>query len=92
MLHFPGGIALGVDVGDLLQLESAFERDRVVDAAAEEQRVLDVMEAAGERFIDSVVGEHRLELPGETQQLLHEAAGGAFVEPTVSPGRGASRG
>ena len=35
----PAGIALGVDVGDLLQLEGALERDRVVDAAAQVQEV-----------------------------------------------------
>ena len=28
VLHLAGGISLGVDVGDLLQLERAFERDR----------------------------------------------------------------
>ena len=39
VLHLAGRIALGVDVRDLLQLERAFERDRVVDAAAEEQEV-----------------------------------------------------
>jgi hypothetical protein len=27
VLHLGGGIALGVDVGDFLQLERAFERD-----------------------------------------------------------------
>jgi hypothetical protein len=26
-------IALGVDIGDLLELQSAFERDREIDAA-----------------------------------------------------------
>ena len=39
VLHLAGRIALGVDVGDLLQLERALERDRVVDAAAEVQEV-----------------------------------------------------
>ena len=40
VLELAGGVGLGVDVGDLLQLQRAFHRDRVVDAAAEEQRVL----------------------------------------------------
>ena len=39
VLHLAGRIALGVDVGDLLQLQRAFERDRVVDAAAEVEEV-----------------------------------------------------
>ena len=39
VLHLAGRIALGVDVRDLLQLERAFERDRIVDAAAEVEKV-----------------------------------------------------
>src|ERR1700730_7481921 len=39
MLHLPGGIALGVDVGDLFELERPFERDRVMDPAAQEEEV-----------------------------------------------------
>ena len=42
VLHLAGGVALGVDVGDLLELERAFEGDGVVDAAAEEEEVVDV--------------------------------------------------
>ena len=39
VLEFAGGIRLGVDVGDFFQLQRAFLRHRVVQAAAEEQRV-----------------------------------------------------
>jgi hypothetical protein len=35
MLHLARGIAFGVDVGDLLELECAFERQRIGEAAAE---------------------------------------------------------
>ena len=51
VLELARGIGLGVDVGDLLQLERAFERDRVVDAAPEEQRVLALGEALGPAWI-----------------------------------------
>ena len=34
VLHLAAGIALGVDVGDLLQLQRAFQRDREGRAAA----------------------------------------------------------
>ena len=44
VLHLAGRVALGVDVGDLLQLERALERDRVVDPAAEEQEVAALVE------------------------------------------------
>jgi hypothetical protein len=40
VLEFAGRVGLGVDVADLLELERAFQRDRVVQAAAQEQRVL----------------------------------------------------
>ena len=43
MLHLAGGVALGVDVGDLLQLQGAFERQRIGGAAAE------IEDIAGER-------------------------------------------
>ena len=42
VLHLGGGHALGVDVADFLQLQRAFQRDRIVIAAAEEQPVLAV--------------------------------------------------
>jgi hypothetical protein len=45
VLEFAGRVGLGVDVGDFLELQRAFQGDRVVVAAAEEQRVLLVGEA-----------------------------------------------
>jgi hypothetical protein len=46
VLELAGRVGLGVDVGDFLELERAFQRDRVVQPAAEEQRVV----LAGELF------------------------------------------
>jgi len=40
LFHFAGGIAFGVDVGNFLKFEGAFERDRVVNAASEVQENL----------------------------------------------------
>ena len=48
MLHLSGGVALGVDVADLLELERALEGDGVVDAAAQEEEVVGGVEDAGE--------------------------------------------
>ena len=50
VLHLAGGITLGVNVGDLLQLERAFERDRIVDAAAEIEEVGAVVELRRDLF------------------------------------------
>jgi hypothetical protein len=46
VLHLGGGHALGVDVGDFLELERAFEGGRVVVAAAEEEPVLSIDSSA----------------------------------------------
>jgi hypothetical protein len=40
VLELAGRVGLGVDVADLLELERAFQRDRVVQPAAQEERVL----------------------------------------------------
>ena len=39
MLHLAGGVALGVDVGDFLELERAFEGDGEVNAASEIEEI-----------------------------------------------------
>ena len=39
VLHFAGGIAFGVDVGNFFQFERAFEGDGVVDAASEVEKI-----------------------------------------------------
>ena len=57
VLHLAGGVAFGVDVGDLLELEGAFEGDGVVDAAAEEEEVVGGVEDFGELFALGVEGE-----------------------------------
>ena len=74
VLHLARRIAFGVDVGDFLQLERAFERDRVVDAAAEEQEVGAVVEPLGHlldgrRRLDRLLDDLR-----QLQQLLDVAA------------------
>ncbi len=48
MLHFAGGVALGVDVGNFLELERAFEGDGEMDAATEVEKIARVGEAGGE--------------------------------------------
>ena len=39
VLHFAGGVAFGVNVGNFLELQRAFERDRVVDAARQIEKI-----------------------------------------------------
>ena len=50
MLHLGGRVALGVDVGDLLELERPLEGDREEGQAPEEEEVGVVGVAPGDRL------------------------------------------
>src|SRR5579863_3345415 len=60
VLHLSGRITLSVNVRDFLQLQRAFERDREVHAAAEEQKISCAKQALHQLVIDGVVTENRL--------------------------------
>ena len=72
--HLAGRVALGVDVGDLLQLERALERDRVVDAAPQVEEVRGPVEALGDLPDDRIGPEHVLHQDRELRQRLDDAA------------------
>ena len=63
-----------MDVGNLFQLQGPFERDREMDAAAEEQKIGGPKQLAPQLFVHGVAREHSLELAGNPQQLLNKAA------------------
>jgi hypothetical protein len=50
VLHFAGGIALGVNIRDLFEFEGAFERDGIVDTAAKIEEVRVAEELASSRL------------------------------------------
>ena len=79
MLHLAGRIALGVDVGDLLQLQRAFERDRIVDAAPEVEEVAALVEALGDLLGERLALERLLEQQRQLRQRLE-------VRPRLRPG------
>ncbi len=83
MLHFAGRVALGVNVGDFLQLQRAFECDGEMLAATEEKEIGGAVEFPPQRFVDRVVRQHGLQLAGNSQRLLHQAARGALVQTPV---------
>src|SRR5205823_12949699 len=62
VLHLAARVALGVDVGNLLELQRPLEGDRVLEAAPEVEEALRVRELAGQR------GDAAVQLEG----LLHE--------------------
>src|SRR5688500_4362191 len=61
VLHFTGGITLGVDIADLLQLQRTLERDRKIYSPAEVQKIL-YAEKLLRQFFDRV---------GLVQKLFH---------------------
>ena len=61
VLHLGGGVALGVDVADLLELQSPLERDREVKVAAQEQGTSSRCDRLGGRL------DQRLQLEDFTQ-------------------------
>ena len=63
VLHLARRVAFGMDVGDLFELQRAFEGDRVVDAAPEVEEVAALVEAPGdllgERLASSLLDQQR---------------------------------
>ena len=95
VLHLAGRVALGVDVRDLLQLERALERDRVLAAAAEEEHVArggaalrDRHSAASWRIICSIQEEvaQRLEVPARRVGGERAAQAAELHGEEVEPG------
>ena len=70
MLHLAGGVAFGVDVGDFLQLQRAFQRDGEVNAAAEEEEILHPLVDARQLVGLLVAAQHGFQHAGQPAQLL----------------------
>ena len=68
VLHLAGRVALGVDVRDLLQLQRAFERDRIVDAAPEIEKVAALVEPLRDLLGDRLALERLLEQQRQLRQ------------------------
>ena len=72
VLEFARGIALGVDVGDFLELERAFERDRIAGAAAEIEHVVALGEVARQLLDLRFKSERFRQMPRHLDQRMHE--------------------
>ena len=90
MLQLAGGVAFGMDVGDLFQLERAFERDRVALAAAEIEHVARPRQRMGERLVGPLVSQQRRHVTGDFGQRLHELGFERLVDiaPRLAGGDG----
>ena len=69
MLQLAGGVCLGVDVADLLELERALESERIVEVAADEEDRI-VVEILGSVLGDGLAALAREELLHLLRQLL----------------------
>ena len=74
MLHLARRITLGVDVGNFLELERALERDRIVDAAAEEQEVPRLRILARDLLNIRLALEDSFDLSGNRERRLQQLA------------------
>src|SRR4051794_27111665 len=73
MLHFSGGVAFGVNVGNLLELQRALERDRKVNPAAEVEEVARIAEISRECLARLRTGpQNFFDLRGYAAQLFHQ--------------------
>ena len=84
MLHLPGGVTLGVDVRNLLELESSFKGNWEVDAAAQVKEVA----RGGEVFsqllaLGGAGAKYLFNLGGDTAQLFDQCDRPGRVEPAT---------
>ena len=74
MLDFAGGVALGVNVADLLELERAFKRNGGSGAAAEIKHVARLGEVVARKLLDLRLERERFgQMPRHFDQRAHEA-------------------
>ena len=70
VFEFPGGVGLGVDVGDLLELQGALQAQGVVHIAANKEHAVVVEILRGEILDIVLVGEDGLHLPRQQEHLI----------------------
>ena len=59
MLHLAGRKTLGVNVGNLLELERAFQRDGIVNTAAQKEKILGAIVLFGQLLTLLIAGQKR---------------------------------
>ena len=72
VLELAGGIALGVDVGNLLELKRSFERHRIAAAATEVEHVTGMRQRLGQLRILAFVAQHGRDQPRHLDQSLDQ--------------------
>src|ERR1700674_2736551 len=75
VLHLSRRITFGVNIGNFLEFERAFERDGIVNAASEEEEVLRTDISFRQLVASLVVRENLFQLAGDVRKLLHGGLG-----------------
>ena len=70
MLHLSRRITFCMDIGHFFQLQGSFERDRIVDAASEEQKIPLLVIALGNRHDLRLPPEHLLDQYREPDKAI----------------------
>ena len=80
MFHFAGGIALGMEIAELLQLQRAFQSDRITSAAAEIEDVAGLRQAVGDRVIARQLAQHTANQIRQFAERAQMGGGDASVQ------------
>ena len=72
MLHLAGRIAFGVNVGDFFQLQRAFQRDGIVNAASQEEEVVRAVIFLRQVFVLLVARRAVFELARNARELVQQ--------------------
>src|SRR5713101_175178 len=88
VLELAGGIGLGVDVGDLFQLQRTLHRDRVVDAAPQEQGVLKLGELLRPHLHLRFDVQHALQRPRQMPKRMQQFRFALRRQPASHLGEG----
>src|SRR5262245_47388611 len=95
VLELTGGIALGVNIGNLLQFERALERNRVADAAAEVEHVLGPGELVRQLLKQRLASEQGRDMPRHLRQSVDEilllAGSDGLARPAERDGQACQR-
>ena len=75
VLHLARRIAFGVNVGDFLQLQSAFQRDGVMNAASKKEEIVGAVIFLRQVLGLFIAGQQRLQLGGNARQLFQQLLG-----------------
>lgn len=78
MFQLARRISFGMNIGDLFQLQRPFHGDRILIAAAEEQRMVLVGEAFRQRFDLFIHRQHLLDARRQRLQAVHDLLLHAF--------------